>query len=333
MCLSDERHAVIIHKRGVGNMPSGEPEPIKITWRTFLGDALKNEVVRERLRELVTDRTWTRYVNGETTPSPHLFPVIAGNLPHEMRAKFIQLVKQSFPEIVFPSQSDEYGIHIPQAFLIKMMESYAVTARSLQRFTGTRLPAQQLEAILYSQWHEPCDIVLASLISHRHVEFESFSPSKIGITYGTIQEPTLEWLSMNVCKTAKETIINDVLNTLYSFHEKIGSIAIFPILRSGDVAGALICTSLRKNFFDAEKTELLSRYALFFALAYRDKDFIAPDTIVIPEERLLTVQAERLAQIQTRYVNDVRSYMILHNVGIEEAEEAVFHAIFGGNHE
>ncbi len=61
----------------------------------------------------------------------------------------------------------------------------------------------------------------------------------------------------------------------FILQECIQSMAIFPVMRGGKMAGGILCCSIQQDFFTSFRKELMEEYAYLLGLAFTDQDFVS----------------------------------------------------------
>jgi hypothetical protein len=263
-------------------------------WRELLGEIISDSRERQRLIEElhVTAITLSRWVNGESEPRPYNLRRLLSILPQQ-REQMLKLIRaeKGGDEIPEPGPEEVSG-EIPSEFYARVFASRAKTAENLRYWSTCNLILQQAigqldtERAGMSIWVVRC--MPPSGPEHKVRSLRESMGLGTPPWSGNLEQQGMflgaESLAGHVATFWRPGIIEnlDEEQTIMPFtrtaFEK--SVAIYPILYAGCVAGVLlVCSAERDHFVYQARTALLQSYADLIALAFEPEDFYPPEQI------------------------------------------------------
>lgn len=266
------------------------------SWRELLGTIISDSRERQRITEElgVTPITLTRWVSGESEPRPHNLSHLLNILP-QFREQLLVLLKEErgVSEFAHPVQ-EEAEREIPSEFYARVFLSRASTTEHLRFWSSCNLILQQAMEQLDPDRQGVCMWVVRCMPpSGPHHKVRSLRET-VGLGTppwgGNLEQQAMflgaESLAGNVvtlCRPAVIQNLDDEYNLMPASRvEYEKSVAIYPILYAGRIAGVYLISSTQYNYFLSQaRTSLLQCYADLLALACEPEDFYAPDQIAL----------------------------------------------------
>jgi hypothetical protein len=263
-------------------------------WRELLGDIISDSKERQRLVEElnVTPITLTRWVNGESEPRPYNLRRLLSILPRH-REQMLNLLRAEKGLDEFPDPGpEEIPGEIPSEFYARVFASRAKTAENLRYWSTCNLILQQAIGHLDPERAGMCIWVVRCMPPSGPQNKVRSLRESVGLGTppwsGNLEQQAMflgaESLAGHVVTFCRPGIIENLEEdqTIMPFtrtaFEK--SVAIYPILYAGRVAGVLlVCSAERGHFVYQARTTLLRSYADLIALAFGPEDFYAPEQI------------------------------------------------------
>lgn len=272
------------------------------TWQEYLGQLIEETQTRERMAEAVHVRpiTLQRWASGVSKPRDENMRTLLKILPAEHSIAFLRLVTVDFPDLPLEDQAFEQ-VHpdLPSEFYSRVLSALALTPLPMARQTVQDLIFRQVLDQLDPD-RQGMSVSLVCCVLPRHGE-KVRSLREIG-GLGTPPWPSdltqktmflgAESLVGHVISTMRYNVINSrdeptFLPANWTEHER--SVAAFPISRFARVAGGLLISSARENFFTEPRIHLLERYAHLAALIFEPGEFYdmsALDLRMMPREKI-----------------------------------------------
>ena len=279
------------------------------TWRDLLGKIIRDPREKQRLIEelKVTPITLTRWVNGESDPRPQNLRLLMNSLP-QYREQLRVLIRddRALSELAtFPTR--EEAREIPSEFYARVLVARATTSEHVRFWSTCHLILQQALGQLDHDRQGLCVWVIRCMPpSGPLLKVRSLRES-VGL--GTSPWPSnLEHMAMflgaaslagNAVTLCRPQVVQDLAESnitplLRSEHEK--SVAIYPILFAGRIAGVFLVSSVQRHFFAQQwRTDLSQRYADLSALAFHPDEVYAPDRSAVCVMPSLEKQREHFA--------------------------------------
>lgn len=267
------------------------------TWRELLEHIISDNQEKQRLIDAlkITPITLTRWVSGESEPRRQNLRQLVNELSHNHQESMRQLIKEVPGEHQIGNSLLELQPQIISSeFYARVLEIQANTHENGRFWATSHLILQQaLEQLDPERRGLSIWIVSCMPPSGPHHKVRSLRES-IGL--GTPPWPSnlepdamflgAESLAGNVVTLCRPGIIqnlekeHNLVPAAHIEHEK--SVAIYPILYAGRIAGVLLVSSMEIDYFmPPERVELLQSYANLAALAFKPEDFYAPEQIAL----------------------------------------------------
>ena len=285
------------------------------TWRELLGSIIQDPQERRRLaNELgVNPVTLTRWVNGESSPRSQSIQRLLNALPQHRKALFDQLLDE-FGGVMSETEdtaTEDTLYKIPSEFYIRVLHTRATIPQVL-RFSSL------------------CDLILQQAL-------EQLDPNRVGIAATVVRcmPPTADkkihslresvgrgtppWesnLDQQAILLGAESLAGNavslgrlVVNQDLSEEQSLSpgyhgqgeeSAAAAPIMLEGKVAGCLLVSSSRTNYFHQPRQTLIESYADLIALAFESAEFYDTRQIELGLVPFQDVQKLYLASFRQR---------------------------------
>lgn len=275
----------------------------------------------------VAENTVYRWINGSSEPRSVHLKHLLDVLP-EHRPALIQGINQTFPGVLDVLSQ---GIQeVPKVIYSTILDLVAVTADPDTRLW---LVSQALfdHALLHlDAEHQGLALTYAQLMPPRHDGIHSLresisrghEPWPFSIdTKVYLGSTTLAGAAVMLQRTQTWDLVDGEERLQVEIDEFEASACATPVMRGGDIAGVIIASSTRPDFFrDSMACQALTEYARLFAMALPERDFQPYSLINLRPMPNLTWQRNHIA---TSYVNRIIAYARAHEVSREQAERSV----------
>jgi len=288
------------------------------TWRQFLAEIIANSKEKQRIsKELdVGPRTLERWVLGSTPRSSRLMRQLVDTLPQH-REQLTELIRRDSQFSNFspvPVLIDETPRELAASFYARILETNANIAANL-RFQGISTLILQQSLQLLDPDRVGLQISVVQCTPPASDQKVRSLRERVRMTTRSREEAPEERLlylgagslAGHVVAKCQFAIIQDVENQEQSFLPMCqpepgqqGSIAAYPVQRSGRVAGCFHAACPQTNFFSRARQELLKSYAYLLVLAFDEEEFYATRDIalgVMPEP---AVQSSSISNFRER---------------------------------
>lgn len=291
------------------------------TWRELLEQIISDNQEKQRLIDAlkITPITLTRWVSGESEPRQQNLRLLINELSPQHQEQMQQLLKGVRGENHITTNAfDTTSQLIPSELYAQVLDVCTFTTENLRFWSTGHLILQQALGQLDPE-HRGLSIWIVSCMppSGPHNKVRSLRES-LGI--GT--PPWSSNLEQNAMFLGAESLAGSavtlcrpgIIHNLEKEHNLIPashiehekSIAIYPILYAGRIAGVLMASSVEIDYFvPQERLELIQSYANLSALAFKSTDFYVPEQIALCIMPLQTEQSayfKRFRQIATQTV-------------------------------
>lgn len=306
-----------------------------LTWRDLLGQIIGDPNEKKRLvKELqISPVTLLRWVDGKSEPRQHNLQQLlnALGLPHREHMSALLPDMEKINDIVLSGQNA-----LSQAVLSDIYERVlrvrATTSGQLRFWSLCQLILQHALGQLDPEHHGMSIWVIACMpLSGPYQKVRSLRGS-VGL--GT--PPWMHNLEHEAMFLGAESLVGDVVTRCHpaiiqdvhkehhllfsSRGEQETSVAMYPLLYVGRVAGALMVSSTVVDYFLPEsRTELIQHYANLITLAFASSDFYEPDQIALEMMLPYAEQAvyfDKFRQLITETMLDA----IAHNQSLNNVE-------------
>lgn len=300
-------------------------------WRLILREYIAKNPDEKRAiaRKLeVSLRSIERWTADESTTAPDRSKVfkLSQMVPGKEQEMRLSL-QRDYPEAFERPSGSEILSNIPSVFLLRNIGTLATTARKLARPTimsstmrqmaGHLDPDEEGILVLFAQCVKPVesDGKVGSLTIHTTgYGTERWRYQQVERSY-MIGADTLSATAVNrgdiVLYPQDEPHIDYSKASLIIHGENIRSAAAYPVLREGDIAGALFVASAQVDFFTETRRELIKQYADSFALALRDNEFypssqieLQPMPTVVHQSVIFVESQQFLEGLAQQFPND-----------------------------
>lgn len=319
------------------------------TWRQMLGTILENPLERRRIAsELdISQVTLMRWVSGDSTPRIQNLHNLLSALPqhHDL---LLSLIEDDLPgfsaerqDMITPTGSITT---IPAEFYIRVMRTRSVTPKNLQFSSLCQMILEQALKQL-----DPYRLGLVIIIA-------SCMPPSVGQKVRSLREqegvgtppwgqPQLGTILLGAESLTGHAIVSGRLETNQELDDILGlspgyrgqweaSAAAAPIMHAGNIAGALLVSSAKPNYFVPPVCSLLEDLAELLALAFAPEDFYEPQRIQLEVMPPADAQQTYLREFGQRLVDTMirasqqgqpMTYAQAEQVVLKQIEEALLH--------
>ncbi len=314
------------------------------TWRELLGRCIENPQERQRLADAlgINPMTLNRWVTGESDPRQQNLRRLLQALP-QYRERFIALIEQEFKGFSTMMQGEAGQLEsavIPSEFYFRALHTWAITPKSLLFLLLCDLILQQALEQLDPHRHgmavtaaccmPPCTSRKKVLSLHekvgrgtppwtRELEYQAIFLGAESLAGHVITSGHLE-VNQNLQD-------KNSLSAGYRGPWEVSAAAV-PIMSMGKVAGSLLISSTRPDYFLPTRCKLIEQYAELIALAFAPEDFYELEQIELAPLPSYEVQQPYLAGFRKR-VNELmlQDASRQHLMTIFEAEQIVWQQI------
>lgn len=280
-----------------GEIRTQKSEGLVITmvdaWREILGRCIEDPKEKRRIANLLgvlSMRTLDRWAQGESTPKNAQVIRKLGKSVSTFQQELDDALRIAFPEAfiphsaepLFPSQSHITERGIPTEFVFRILNAYTTLSMSLQQWTIANLVLEQMIHHL-----DPDSIgmgvIFAQCVKNRNsLQFVDGVGNNLWDT-SCLAFPDNCKVELSITRSVVTTGIPQFIQVspgnppgemyLFLHYHEIRALAIYPIQRSGNSAGALLICARWEDFFSFLRRKLIHDYAELFSLAFRDQDF------------------------------------------------------------
>jgi len=289
------------------------------TWRNFLGSIIQDPQERQRLADLnelgVNPVTLTRWVNKEASPRSQSLHRLLKALPQHRKVLFELIVKEfeGFTAEAQDALTEDLEHKIPGEFYVRVLRTRALIPKVLRFGSLSDLILQQaLEQL------DPQRLGMAIIVARC---MPPSSDGKIRSLRESVGRGTSPWegkLEQQAILLGAESlaghavtlgrpVVNQVLAESQSLSPgyrglwEESSIAA-PIMLEGNIAGCLLVSSTRPNYFLPFRQTLVESYADLLALAFEPKEFY--------ETKHIELSLVPFQQVQRSYLSGFRQRLI-----------------------
>ena len=267
------------------------------SWRNLLKEAIRDPKERQRLASVigVNPATLVRWAsqdpNKQTDPRLVEIRALFSALPDVQEALLRDLIGGDLPETLHLSQrsvSEGEGTILPGRIYDAVLRATREAAPRFDSVCNIVIPQALLD--LDSQ-RLGMEIIIASCVPPRKNEKVRSLRSRVGMgtpPWSTYMEARTAFLGaeslggyavmqQHWMMTPNITAQNILLPLKPSPHEV--SVAAFPIMLEGAIAGCLIASSTQTDYFTEERLTYLDAYANLTQLAFKNTEFFSPSYI------------------------------------------------------
>jgi hypothetical protein len=263
-------------------------------WRHILERQIEDPKEKKRIAQaigVISPRTLNRWTEGVSTPKNSR--VIRALQQTFSSAEMDAALLDAFPDIFMSKgnttypQKSERG-EIPLEFYKRLLHAYTTIQPNLRKWTIKNLVCRQmihqidpdslgilLVCVQVIKEHQNLNIVVqidgwgTNIWDTKQIVSQSTQPIS-----SFVGEKIITGYPYFIQVISQEQGI-DILQPLEFFwRERIQSMAIYPVTRSGAVAGGIICCSTQQDFFSLSRKEIIDEYIHLLGLAFTDQDFV-----------------------------------------------------------
>jgi hypothetical protein len=273
------------------------------TWRALLSIYVRDTKEKQRILDNlgVTNITLQRWINGETAPRPQNLRQLISFLPSAYRERMLTLLsEENIHTDVIATLQDNLPAPITTPFYLSILKALSSTIQH-QRFwkLGEAIVDHALRQLDPENQGLYIWVALCMPPSGPFQKVRSLRESIGQATFPWPDQLTdtghflgAESLTGSVVTSCRPCVIQNISQVQHLLPIRLmdppeKSVAIYPILYSGLVGGALIVGSVQTNYFMIQqRTDLIKNYADLIALAIESDAFYPSDMIalhVMPE--------------------------------------------------
>jgi transcriptional regulator with XRE-family HTH domain len=277
------------------------------TWREQLADLIKNPQERERIAKVlnVNPLTLMRWMRNESTPrGPHLQRLL--EVIPQLRAS----TAEEFGDLSSLAAEAQPGA-IPIAFYNHILGLYA-TLPDQQRFWSICTAVLQEAVKHLASSDVGLDISVVQCLApyegntvrclREHIGLGTFSwKEQVELRKRLFGAESLAGYTVESCHLTVIANLSEEQRLPHQLSGEVGSAAASPILHANRIAGCLLVSSTRPDYFHSPALlDLLQTYATLLALAFEPEDFYELQSIKLGIMPSVQVQDSYFATIQQR---------------------------------
>src|SRR5258707_6616489 len=306
-------------------------------WRELLGRVIADPPERQRIATAldVNAITLSRWVNNSSTPRLENLRNLIDALPKQQHTLLLELIADEFPEFSAEFMiTDEGYLEIPSASYARILSTHADTTDALYYWSMCKLILRQMLEQL-----DPHRLGMTIMVAQctppvGHNKVRSLrGDMRLGtLPLGDVpeQEPVFlgaESLCGSVVSSCRPITVQRQVqeSSAESRLVELASVTAYPILRRGCIAGSILITSTRSNYFTPHRLALIQNYANLIALAFQPEEFYDPKDIQLGVMPATPVQKPYFATFRQRIANVMRvSQSNYRPISISDAEQLVW---------
>ncbi|GCF09407.1 GAF domain-containing protein [Dictyobacter arantiisoli] len=267
------------------------------TWRKLLGKIISDTKEKQHLLDTlkITPITLTRWASGESDPRQQNLHQLIHALPSKYQEQFRKLVKEEKGTGSATTNMQEHSQkEIDAEFYARVLAARAFANANLHFWSTCHLILQQAIGQLDAERRGMSIWVVRCMPPSGHYHKVRSLRESVGLGtppwMGNLEQEAMflgaESLAGNVVTLFRPGVVQNLekeqnlVPAARTAYEK--SVAIYPILYGGRVAGALLVSSVEFDYFlSSARTNLIQQYADLIALAFEPEDFYAPEEIAL----------------------------------------------------
>ena len=291
-----------------------EPE----TWRELLGKRIENSQERQRLADAleVNPITLTRWVSGESNPRPRHLQHLLDALPeqHELLLRLIREEFQGFLTLTEDSSLANDSTAIPGEFYHRVIHTLSILPRDLHFWSLCDLILRQ--ALLQLDPHR-LGLAVTVVQCMPPVQGKKVRSLREVFVCGT--PPWEGTMESGLILLGAESLAGYAVSSVHLVQNQNlrdrksrdpgypgrweESAVAAPIMFAGGVAGCLLVSSTRPEYFVPARCALVESYAELVALAFDRQEFYKPEEIALGVLPSFEVQGPLLSGFRQRVID------------------------------
>lgn len=288
-------------------------------WREVLGHIIEDAHERQRIASAlgINPITLDRWANYTSKPRVQNLRMLLAVLPDHYTG-IVESLTTEFPDLLTVMEENvisESAQEIPSEFYTHVINAYVQTPRAQRFWLMSTTIMQQALGQLGSR-----DAGLAITVVQCVPPLQAETVRSLRLRVGRATSPWQTNLEQNPIFLGAESMAGFAVmhqrpliiesreerNNIYPAHwiEWEESAAAYPITYDGMIAGSLLVSSTRANYFVPFRRTLIQNYARLMALAFEPGDFYPPEQIDLRLMPHYSLQEKYLVQVRRR-VSDV----------------------------
>lgn len=285
-------------------------------WRKALQDILADPEEARRLVEKtnISAMTLTRWITGETSPRKANLHNLVMHLRIQDQKLLLPLLQEAglLEETEFVPTNTAEAFQIPAEFYNRVCQAVCSTSASLRAWSICQLVLRQCAVQLASEAPLMASILTLTppleenpVRSLREMAFINSQENEVHLTTRFLQgAESLTGTCITTLQVENERppLSENTESFQYICHYPVKSAAAAPLLRSGQVAGALLLLSSEPSFFSQFSLDLIHSYASLAALAFTDIAFydrsqISLELMPPPHQAIISTVKQRVIML------------------------------------
>jgi transcriptional regulator with XRE-family HTH domain len=305
------------------------------TWRDLLATLIEKSRERTRIARVVgvSAATLQRWASGESSPLPQQRQSLLQALPeHRMLlgALFAEEFDDTLAELALPAEGEAV------AFSTLILDIHASTSEE-SRFWSI-CTAVLSEAV---RQLDPQRLGISLRVVQGMASPTTRSVRYLRVSAGLGTAPWSEQIEYHAGFLGAESLAGRVVTSglplivadsrqeqslADDLSEQAASVAAFPILHAGRIAGCLLAASTQPAYFSAPaRLELLQNYAALLMLAFSPEHFYPFEQVALQPMPPLQVQSPYLSSFQQRVLATLKTaFTVNHSLSYPEAQQYVW---------
>ncbi len=322
------------------------------TWRTLLADILKQPGERQRIARAldINPLTLTRWTEDQSAPRPRYLQRLPTVIPEQQMVLSL-LIAQEFPEFAMDaSTTDEAPLEIASAFYTEVFHMLAtlpparvpwlIRKHILQHALEQLDPHRRGVIITLAQCVPPST-------EHKVRSIQVMIGAGLPPWGGDVDQQAVffgaESIAGRVVSTGQPVTIENLQETWLMEPpnmQGLGSLSVYPLQRTGRIAGTLSILSSQPGYFLPSRLTLIQQYSNLIAVTFAPENFYASKDIelcMMPPPPLqvpyLTNFRQRVLDILKEAANNQQpmTNAQAEQVACQQLEEELFHVALSIN--
>ncbi len=266
------------------------------TWREMLGQRIENIHERQNLAHTlqVSPLTLVRWTSKDATPRPQLLQRLLNAWPED-REQLLKLIRQEFETFTVFSEDDtvvDVSATIPVEFYARVIHTLATLPRDLLFWSLCDLILRQI--LLQLDPHRSgMSVIVVRCMAPSHEKIVR----SLREVYGCGTPPWASTLENDLIFLGVESLAGYAVSTAHLVENQNlrqeanrapgyagkweQSAVAAPIMFASDIAGCLLVSSTRPDYFGETHLSLIESYAELVALAFDRRQFYEPEQITL----------------------------------------------------